>query len=127
MTDETAEHIFVDCPSYQEWRTKAEQELKEKLEGLSRSGKWPERLQEIARRLPKDLINHSPSWPRNRSRFYMGHVPRITGQMDTHTDLKILKVIHQEAHYAELKLTGRIYGTMQGKERDYITGQRRDK
>ncbi|KAJ7916426.1 hypothetical protein B0H13DRAFT_1585254, partial [Mycena leptocephala] len=91
---EDMHHIFVECPRYADWRSKATNDIL----------------------TPKSLFLDSPIWPLQYSAFYLGHIPKLDALVPRNHDLSNIthiRLIHHFAsdwHTACIRLAGRIWG-----------------
>ncbi|KAJ7710690.1 hypothetical protein B0H17DRAFT_886497, partial [Mycena rosella] len=99
---EDQHHIFVDCPAYADWRTKAADDAyrhtKAKLE-------------------EKEILEaDGPLWPLHYSSYYLGHIPSFDHLIpkkirngETLARTRLAHHIASDWHTAAIRLAGRIW------------------
>lgn len=106
---ETANHLFVTCHKYQEWRNDATKQLIEKAAKLyeehADSRTHEIELQRLKSTIPK-IFSNDEIWLASESQYYCG----ITPDLGPIKDVKIIRSITQECHYTSVRLAGRIWG-----------------
>jgi hypothetical protein len=116
---EDMHHIFVKCPRYTEWRSKATNDIL-----LRTRAKLTEKELEEADAVDllaaaKSLFLDSSTWPLQYSVYYLGHIPPIDALVPRNNDLNGVtrsRLIHHFAsdwHTACIRLAGRIWGDWQ--------------
>lgn len=117
---ETPHHLFAKCEKYDRWRNEAgeklERVLREKLDKAPDKGNlegfWGK---------AKFYFKDNDYWPLHITQYYLGHVPKIDKNRIASIEVKQLQsVLHNEMHYAGIRLAARIYG-------DYVKIAAREK
>ncbi|KAJ7500940.1 hypothetical protein B0H11DRAFT_1714061, partial [Mycena galericulata] len=99
---EDAHHIFVDCTRYDDWRSKASEELHTR-----------------ARDKLSLFSDNCSLWPLHYSAYFLGHIPKFMHLLPPGHELPKLafaRLIHHlsaEWHTTSIRLAGRIWGHWQ--------------
>ncbi|KAF7362208.1 hypothetical protein MVEN_00567000 [Mycena venus] len=117
--DEDMHHVFVQCPRYAEWRTKATDALLQRADAKldEKNIEEVDRVHLLA--AVKLLFSDNNFWPLHYSTYYLGHIPRFDHLMPTHRDedsVSHSRLAHHfasEWHTACIRLAGRIWGDWQ--------------
>lgn len=117
---EDMHHIFVECRKYEQWRTKAAEELgirterkmiEQEIEGSAR-----EQITGAAKLL---FSNDESIWPLHYTFYYLGHMPKIAHLIPTTLSggstaaRKLRHHLTTDWHMASIRLAGRIFGDLQ--------------
>ena len=119
MEDE--HHIFVDCPEFDEWRLQAGEKLRRVLEErVAKMEVEEDAKNDFLLKAESFYVDDPTVWPLKESRFYLGHVPKLSNLLpQSHSGPgscqgeRIIHAIYCEWHNAGVRLTSRIYGELQ--------------
>jgi hypothetical protein len=110
---ETIHHIMVECPEFTSWRWEAARRLGDKVESiLTPLGTIDRHTKESIRTTARSYFHDSPAWPLLKTQFYYGHVPKSGDSGQDLAKARLLKNVHDEMHYAGIRLAGRIHGSL---------------
>lgn len=113
---ETIHHLMVECPKFENWRVNIEQKLIQKAREEETKEDWPTEYKGEYIRLAESYLRDRDVWPLRITQFYLGHVPRTKrdkkekGHNKKLAIKKAVKGMHDELHYAGIRLASRIYG-----------------
>lgn len=118
---ETPNHVFVECPVYDELRKSATRDLVERTSKAleDHSGGGPLDLG-MVRKSAESLFLNSPVWPLGSSLYYLGQIPNVdtilkpvTSSISAVAKRKLEAHVAAEWHTTSIRLAGRIFGDYQ--------------
>ena len=117
---EDEHHIFMECPVFNEWRLQTGKQLRKALEERLAKMEEDDAKTEFLRKAESFYTDDPTVWPLKESRYYLGHVPKISNLL---TQLqrgpnrwqgeRTIHAIYCEWHNAGVRLASRIYGELQ--------------
>ena len=111
-TLETVHHIMAECPELEQRRLDITKKMIAKATDNKNKSDWRQKLTAKFIKQSRLFMKDSTIWPLGVTQFYLGHVPGAIPKEESRDreTLKALKKIHDELHYAGIRLAGRIYG-----------------
>ncbi|KAJ7637445.1 hypothetical protein B0H17DRAFT_1217101 [Mycena rosella] len=117
---EDAHHVFVECAQYDEWRTKATEELHHRVNAKLAEKDFEEAECTGLLTAVKSFFSDNDVWPLHYSTYYLGHILRFDDLMpapsraeDSLTHSRLAHHFAADWHTAFICLAGCIWGDWQ--------------
>lgn len=109
---ETTHHIFIDCPTFKQYRESATAELLRSVRTCLSDVDIPIATANRIIRLSSNLfLDDAQTWPLHASRYYLGNVPRITSRSpQSLSEQRLFARITGLWHTSCIRLAGHIWG-----------------